>query len=182
MSSNTQQYLIAGGAAAIVLALLWRTMARHRQLSRVRRRLRGAEDPAERARAGNELIDLGLRRAAVPVLKAMPQEADGRVRQSIALGVARRQWEPSGAARVAELRRWASQQVGTTSAVTQFGPAVTRLSDMGGPRLPPREDQARPAAPPPAPATAPSDATVSPAPSLVGADEAVRWMPPDQTS
>ena len=183
MSSNTQLYLIVGGAAAIVLALLWRTMARHRQLSRLRRRLRGAEDPAERARAGNELIDLGLQRAAVTVLKAMPQEADDRVRQSIALAVARRQWEPSGAARVADVRRWAAEQLETARAVTQFGPAVTRLSDMGGPRLPPREDPAgaAPAAEAaPAPAPAPSDPTIPPAPSLVGADEAVRWTRPDR--
>ena len=68
----------------------------------------------------------------------MPEEADDRVRLSLALAVARRQWEPTGARRVVELRRWAADQVATTAEVTEFGPAVTRLADMGGPRLPPR--------------------------------------------
>lgn len=179
MSSNTQLYLIVGGATAIVLAVLWRTVARHRELSRLQQRLCSADDPKNRAQAGNELIDLGLRRAAGPVLRAMPEEADDRVRQSIALAVARRQWEPSSAARVGELRRWAADHLGMTGDVTPFGPALTRLSDMGGPRLPPREDPAGPgaAAPPAGP-----DTTIPPAPSLVGAEEDLRWTPPNQTT
>jgi hypothetical protein len=207
MAANTQLYLIVGGAAAIVLAILWRAVARHNQTSHLTRRLRSAEEPADRARAGNELIDLGLRRAAQPVLKAMPSESDARVRQSVALAVARRQWEPSGADRVAQLRRWAADQLDTNGDVTQFGPAVTRLSDMGGPRLPPRQPQGAPAGPanappvappvnastgpqvmappPPAPPQHPPTAqaptttsSIPPAPPLVNAPADRHWMPP----
>jgi len=207
MAANTQLYLIAGGAAAIVLAILWRGVGRHNQTSRLTRRLRSAEEPADRARAGNELVDLGLRRAARPVLKVMPAERDARVCQSVALAVARRQWEPSGVERVAQLRRWAADQLHTNGDVTQFGPAVTRLSDMGGPRLPPRPPQGAPAGPatappvappvnastgpqvmtqpPPAPPlpppTAPASmttASIPPAPPLVSSAADLPWMPP----
>jgi len=155
MAANTQLYLVAGGAAAIVLAILWRAAAHHNQTSRLTRRLRSAEEPADRAHAGNELIDLGLRRVARPVLTAMASECDARVCQSVALAVARRQWEPSGADRVAQLRRWAADELDTNGDVTQFGPAVTRLSDMGGPRLPPRQPQGAPARPATTPPVAP---------------------------
>ncbi|HEV2309334.1 MAG TPA: hypothetical protein VGU73_02330 [Acidimicrobiia bacterium] len=178
MAADTQLYLIVGGVAAIVLAVLWRTVVRHGQLTRLQRRLRDDADPAERARAGNELVDLGLRRAAPVVLQAMPDETDDRVRRSIALAVARRQWEPSGAARVGQLRRWAAEQLGVTSEVTQFGPAVTRLSDMGGPRPPRRE----PLAPTTEREAQPPTEPVPPAPSLVGADEDSQWTPRDDAT
>jgi len=179
MPSNGQLYLIGGGVAAITLAFLWRIASRHHQVSRLQRRFRRADEPIERARAGNELVELGLRRAARVVLRAMPNEADNRVRQSLALAVARRQWEPSGAKRVVELRRWAADQLGTTGQVSEFAPAVTRLSDMGGPRLPPREPAPTSGAPTPAatpnghgPPTEPS------IPSVAQAEPGIRWMAP----
>jgi len=182
MPRDDQLYLIVGGAAAIVLACLWRIASRHHQVSRLKRRLRHAEEATDRARAGNQLIELGLRRAAPVVLRAMPDEVDDRVRLSLALAVARRQWEPTDANRVTRLRRWAADQVGTTSDVTEFGPAVTRLADMGGPRLPPRNNHAPP---PTAPALTPpstpngQDPPTDPAiPSVVGADDRVRWTAP----
>ena len=68
------------------------------------------------------------------------------MRQAIALAVARRQWEPGGSARVSELRAWARAELEHQGfEVVAFGPAFTRLSDMGGPRLPEREPQAAPA-------------------------------------
>jgi hypothetical protein len=189
MRPNVHLYLIVGGAAAIVLAGVWRFAFRHHQVTRLKRRLRQAPEPVDRARAGNQLIELGLRRAARVVLRTMPNETDDRVRLSIALGVARRQWEPSGARRVVELRRWAAEQVATTGHVTEFGPAVTRLADMGGPRLPPR-DRGAPAPNgngtpnghgqpnghgPPNGQGPPTEPSV---PSVVGADPGVRWIAP----
>jgi len=137
MRPDTQTLLLAGGAAACLLAVLWRFLARHHQISRLVHRLEGAVEPEERARAGQALVDLGLRRAARPVLHAVEREPDDRVRLSLALAVARRQWEPVGPPRVASLRRWASEELDFQGRpVTSFGPAVTRLADMGGPRLP----------------------------------------------
>jgi hypothetical protein len=135
MKVDTQLLLIAGGAAAILLAVVWRYVARRRQVSRLSRRLQSANDPADRARAGNTIIELGLPRAAKPTLRAMTQEPDDRVRLSIALGVARRQWEPAHAKRVVHLRGWASEELDFQGhPVHEFGPAITRLADMGGPR------------------------------------------------
>jgi hypothetical protein len=135
MKVDTQLMLIAGGAAAILLAVLWRYLARRHQVSRLSRRLVSANDPADRARAGNAIVELGLPRAANPTLRAMTQEPDDRVRLSIALAVARRQWEPARAKRVVHLRGWASEELDFQGRpVHGFGPAVTRLADMGGPR------------------------------------------------
>jgi hypothetical protein len=137
MKADSQLLLIAGGAAAIVLAVVWRFLARRRRLSRLDRHLRFDEQPAERARAGNVIVELGLPRAAKPVLRAMAQEPDDRVRLSVALGVAKRQWEPARAQRVVHLRAWASEELDFQGRpVRGFGPAVTRLADMGGPRDP----------------------------------------------
>jgi hypothetical protein len=135
MKVDSQLMLIAGGAAAIVLAVVWRYVARRRQVSRLSRRLQSANDPADRARAGNAIIELGLPRAAKPTLRAVTQEPDDRVRLSIALAVARRQWEPARAKPVVHLRGWASEELDFQGRpVHEFGPAVTRLADMGGPR------------------------------------------------
>ncbi len=180
MPHDVQLYLIVGGASAIVLAGVWRFAFRHHQISSLKRRLRQATEPVDRARAGNELIELGLRRAAHVVLRVMPDETDDRVRLSLALAVARRQWEPTGARRVVELRRWAAEQVATTGQVTEFGPAVTRLSDMGGPRLPPREPAPNGVGTPNGPRQPngqgpPTEPSV---PSVVGADQGVQWSAP----
>jgi hypothetical protein len=136
MKVDSQLILIAGGVAAIVLAGVWRYLARRHQLSGLKDHLRSANEPADRARAGNAIIELGLPRAAKPVLRAVTQEPDERVRLSIALGVARRQWEPARAKRVVSLRGWASEELEFQGRpVHEFGPAVTRLADMGGPRV-----------------------------------------------
>jgi hypothetical protein len=137
MRLDTQTLLLAAGATACLLAALWRFLAHHRQTSRIVGRLEGAVEPEERARAGQAFIDLGLRRAARPVQHAMEREPDDRVRLSVALAVARRQWEPTGPSRVAALRRWASEELDFQGhPVKNLGPAVTRLADMGGPRQP----------------------------------------------
>jgi hypothetical protein len=135
MALNTQVLLIGGGVAACLLALIWRTLARHFETSRLNRGLCRAEEPVDRARAGNELVALGLGRSALLILRAMANENDDRVRLSVALAVAKRQWEPAGARRVRSVRKWASEELEIQQRpVTVFGPAVTRLADMGGPR------------------------------------------------
>jgi hypothetical protein len=140
MNADTQLMLIAGGGAAILLALVWRFLARRRRLTRLDRHLRFDDDPASRARAGNAVVELGLPLAAKRVLRAMVSEPDERVRLSMALAVARRQWEPARAKRVVNLRQWASEELELQGhPVRGFGPAVTRLADMGGPRPPENE-------------------------------------------
>ncbi|HEV2993952.1 MAG TPA: hypothetical protein VG869_09940 [Acidimicrobiia bacterium] len=173
MAADPQLLLIAGGSAAIVGAAAWRLVARRLERSRLQRRLRVATEAVERARAGHQFVELGLRRAARPLLSAMAHEDDERVRRSIALAIARRQWEPSGPPRVTQVRRWASDELGYQGQpVRSFGPAVTRLSDMGGPRLPQpangaggrppaAPEAATPPLPPPAPRPAPEPARPS---------------------
>lgn len=137
MKVDAQLLLIAAGAAAIVLAIVWRFLARAHQIRRLNRVLRLDEQPPERARAGNVIVTLGLARAAKSILRAMANEPDDRVRLSVALAIARRQWEPTRAQRVVQLRAWASEELEFQGRpVRPFGPAVTRLADMGGPRDP----------------------------------------------
>lgn len=167
MAADTQALLVGGGAVAIGGALIWRIVARHVEIARLVRRLRKNTQAVERARGGNALVDLGLRRAAKPILRAMGDEPDPRVRRSVALAIARRQWEPTGPPRVARVRQWASEELNRQGQRTQeFGPAVTRLSDMGGPRLPGPNGNGGPNVPAPAPepALAPAPPTLRLAP------------------
>jgi len=135
MGSDTT-VLVAAGVAALGAAFAWRQAARHSRKARLIRRF--ASPMAERrATAGAELVELGLSRASRPVLAHVQQEDDPQVRLAIALAVAQRQWEPGGSARVADLRSWARAELEHQGyEVHTLGPAFTRLSDMGGPRLP----------------------------------------------
>ena len=90
-----------------------------------------------RADAAISLTELGLDRSARPLLAHTRVETDPDVRVCIAAAVARRQWEPAGPPGVTTLREWAASELTTHGYnVTTFGPATTRLADMGGPRLP----------------------------------------------
>jgi HAMP domain-containing protein len=135
MGSDTT-VLVAAGVAALGAAFAWRQAARHSRKARLIRRF--ASPMAERRpTAGAELVELGLGRACRPVLAHVQQEDDPQVRLAIALAVAKRQWEPGGSARVADLRSWARAELEHQGyEVHALGPAFTRLSDMGGPRLP----------------------------------------------
>jgi hypothetical protein len=183
MAADPQPLLIAGGGGAIVAAAVWRFAARRLERSRLQRGLRLAAEPVDRARAGHRFVELGLRRAARPILSAMAHEDDDRVRRSIALAIARRQWEPSGPARVTQVRRWASDELGYQGEpVRSFGPAVTRLSDMGGPRLPQPVNggggpPAAPAAAPPEPRPVPEPARKPPV-QLHAGPPAIHWCAP----
>jgi hypothetical protein len=167
MSDDVRLGLIAGGVLAVLGALLWRYLSRRRAVRVLLDRL-GADDPQERARGGILLVDLGLSRAARPLLKHVATEPDPRARLAIALAIGRRQWEPSNATRVTRLREWAALELEQQGQpVSPFGPAVTRLSDMGGPRLPETE---------PTPGETPL--AVAPEPGLPepgGADGTIRW-------
>jgi hypothetical protein len=134
MTDDVRMGLVIAGAALVLLAIVWWLTSRQRRKRRLVRQLR-ANDAQERARAGVRLVDLGLGRAARPLLDHVSGETDARVRLAIALAVARRQWEPNNTARVASLRDWASAELENQGQPVQsFGPAMTRISDMGGPR------------------------------------------------
>jgi hypothetical protein len=134
MSDDVRLGLVIAGAVLVVVAILWWLTSRRRRKRRLVRELRAA-DAQDRARAGIRLVDLGLGRAARPLLDHVAGETDPRVRLAIALAVARRQWEPNNAPRVARLRDWASAELDAQGQpVEPFGPAMTRISDMGGPR------------------------------------------------
>jgi hypothetical protein len=166
-SDTTTVVLIGAGVVAIGAAIVWRQAARHSRKAGLVRRF--ASPMAERrAQAGTDLVDLGLSRAARPILAHVADEDDPRVRQAIALAVARRQWEPGGSARVAELRAWARAELEHQGFdVVAFGPAFTRLSDMGGPRLP--ESQS--------PVATGCESPATETPAGVGPPEPLHWTP-----
>lgn len=160
MSDDVRMGLVIGGAVLVLVAILWWLSSRRRGKRRLVRQLQ-ATDPQERARAGIQLVDLGLGRAARPLLDHVAGESDARVRLAIALAVARRQWEPNNTTPVASLRAWASTELEQQGQpMESFGPATTRISDMGGPRP---DDLGPP--------TAPAD------PSPEGSDPTIHWQP-----
>jgi hypothetical protein len=178
MSDDVRLGLIIGGAIAVLVAVLWRYLTLRRRRTRSTRGL-DAPDPQDRARAGIALVDQGLHRSARPVLGHVAGEQDDRVRYAIALAVARRQWEPVDTKAVRQLREWASRELEHHGEpVHGFGPAVTRLSDMGGPRPPappgaPAPAGATPATPPPAPSPAPEPT------STAATRDGVSWHAPE---
>jgi uncharacterized protein YjeT (DUF2065 family) len=134
MGADTPLILIAAGGAAVLVGLVWRYWARRIKVSRLEERLRFDDEPADRARAGHGLVELGLPRAAKAILRGMAQEPDARVRLSIALAIIRCQGEPGRAQRVANVRSWAIEELEFQGhPVRGFGPAFTGLTDTGGP-------------------------------------------------
>jgi hypothetical protein len=149
--------LISVGVIAIVVAIIWRAGSRRGQIDRLARLLEST-DPQRRADAAVSITELGLDRSARPLLAHARIETDPAVRVTIAAAVARRQWEPAGPPGVTQLREWAAAELATQGYnVTTFGPATTRLADMGGPRLaqPLQPTATAPAVNPPA--TMPTD-------------------------
>lgn len=102
--------LIVGGASFLVVGVLWRVVSWRRDVPALVRRL-GSSDPQDRARAGIELVDRGLVRAARPLLERVPGDEDARVRLAVALAVAGRSSEVSARHRVAALRGWAAGEL-----------------------------------------------------------------------
>jgi hypothetical protein len=136
-------WLLLAGVVALVAAMLWHHAVRSRRMAELRNGL-WFGDAAERARAGEGFVDLGLAPAARVILPWMEVERDPGVRAAVALAVARRQWEPGGSKPVLAIRTWARDELQAKGHdVVVFGPAFARASDMGGPR---REPPGGPAA------------------------------------
>jgi hypothetical protein len=166
--------LVAAGLSAVAAGWAWRHRATRRHLAGICADL-GSGRTEERIRAGECIVQNGLSVAARHILPHMRTERDRRVRSSIALAVARRQWEPNHSPAVAELRRWAANELRLGGYdIVEFGPAFARMSDMFGPS---REvarpaPQAEPAKPAPSPAAEPSPQTAPSArpPTMVDPD------------
>jgi hypothetical protein len=137
VANEASLLLIATGAIALVAAAVWRQATRLRRIGRIEHRL-GSDDPMQRIAGGELAVTYGLGTAARCLLPRVEHDADPAVRAAIALAVAHRQWEPGGSERVLALRMWAARELGTQGYdVNPFGPAFTRISDMGGPQRPP---------------------------------------------
>jgi hypothetical protein len=176
VSDDVRLGLIVAGVAAVLLAVVWRFVVVSGRRRRIQKGLR-ASDPQDRARAGIVLVDQGLHRSARVLLAHVATEQDVRVNHAIALAVARRQWEPVDTLPVRQLREWASRELEQRGeSISAFGPAVTRLSDMGGPRPP--DDQ--PAAGTTEPATS-GPVAAEPVASDPLADESPDAAPADPT-
>ena len=127
--------LAASGVTALLAAGIWRATAHSR------RRQELAAGPASR-RTGRP--HGGSTRSSSPwasngrhptLLAHVPDETDNAARAAIALAVMQRQWEPSGSARMHDLRAWAGSELDPQgSVVAPFPGPFTRISDMGGPR------------------------------------------------
>jgi len=101
-------------ALGLAVAVVWRVAARwrFRRLLRVQTRQLGTFDPAVRARAGETIVGLGLkRRSARVLLDHLDDEEDERVRRTIALAVANRHDRRAGRRRVRTLRAWATAEL-----------------------------------------------------------------------
>ena len=110
------------GALAVLVVVTWRAARRwrFRRRLRVQTRQLGTFDPAVRARAGETIVGLGLkRRSARLLVDHLDDEEDERVRLTIALAVANRHDRRAGCRRVRTLRAWA------TAELADHGPGVT---------------------------------------------------------
>jgi hypothetical protein len=137
VGSETSMILTASGFGLVIAATAWRQTARRRRFRRLDTEL-DADDATRRTAAGELAVSYGLGPAARCLLPRVEHEHDTAVRSAIALAVAHRQWEPAGSRRVLALRMWAAAELETQGyAVEVFGPAFTRISDMGGPQRPP---------------------------------------------
>ena len=128
--------LVVAGVLAVVIAIVWRNASHQRRLALVARAL---ADPDADARidAARHLVSTGLDRAAPILLETVATEGDDRVLAAIALAVLQRQWEPNGSVKTQKLRWWAGRELDRQGVgVDAFPAAFTRLSDMGGPRMP----------------------------------------------
>jgi carbamoyl-phosphate synthase large subunit len=136
--------VVASGAVAVRAVVVWR--ARERQL-RVLGASLTAPEPGRRAAAAEALARLGLDRVGAILLAHTQVETDPGVRRAIAIAVARRQWEPTSVARVADLRRWAAAELGEAGVpVEDFAPTPTRLGEPEPPRATRSEPDPRRAA------------------------------------
>ncbi len=133
---SRSQWLVAGGVALIVVGLAWRTLTDRWARKQIARQL-ASPDADSRTAAAVALVRRGLDQSAPQLIQLLKHETDPVVKRAIAEAVAERQWEPGGRAPINELRSWAHNELSEEGrGVGLFPPAVTRISDMGGPRLP----------------------------------------------
>ncbi len=133
---SRQQWMEVAGVALLVAGLLWRTLADRRAHRRLANQMR-SNDPERRIEAAVALVHRGLDQSAPELIQLLKRETDPGVKLAIAEAVAERQWEPGGRAPINEIRSWAHNELSKEGrGVDKFAPAVTRISDMGGPRLP----------------------------------------------
>ena len=124
------------GVVAVAAAIVWRNASHKRRLAQVARAL-SDPDADVRIDAVRQLVSTGLDRAAPILLETVATEDEDRVLAAIALAVLQRQWEPNGSVKTQELRLWAGSELDRQGVgVDAFPAAFTRLSDMGGPRMP----------------------------------------------
>ena len=137
MLGNTSSLLVlALGIAVLGAAVAWRQTTQRRRVRSLQAGL-DSPDPAARISAGELAVSYGLGPAARCLLPGITSDDDPAVRAAVALAVAHRQWEPAGSDRVLALRMWAADELAIQGYdVHAFGPAFTRISDMGGPQRP----------------------------------------------
>jgi hypothetical protein len=137
VANDSSTLMVAGGTIAIGAAAVWRQATQRRRYARLAEGLE-SPNPAVRIAAGTRATTFGLSGASRVLLPTIEHDPDAGVRAAVAKAVAHRQWEPGGSARVLALRMWASKELETQGYdVSPFGPAFTRISDMGGPQRPP---------------------------------------------
>ena len=124
----------AVGLALIASGIVWRVIAARRAIKIHATALRSA-DPIVRASAARTAVSCGLDRTARLLIDHVSHETEDIVLDAIANAVALRQWEPSDRPAVSQIREWSADRlIARGGAVRRFGPAVTRLADMGGPQ------------------------------------------------
>ncbi len=122
------------GLALVAIGFLWKATAAQRSTRLLRASLKTPE-PAARASAARGATSLGLDRCAELLTDLVAREHEPMVLHAVAEAVMLRQWEPADRKSVLQLRTWAADWLMDNGyAVRRFGPAVTRLADMGGPQ------------------------------------------------
>ena len=121
------------GITCLIFGFGWRVAAANGAARRLAASLRDP-DPLVRASSARAATSLGLDRSAKALNGLIAREQHDSVLDAIASAVVLRQWEPADRAAVLTLRAWSAQRLlERGGAVRRFGPAVTRLADMGGP-------------------------------------------------
>lgn len=162
----------SAGVGLIAFGVIWRFRHRSDRVHELAREL-ASPDPAVRALVAGGLVNVGLDRTASILLDHIAHEPATAVKLSIAIGVSRRQWEPAGIGKVMDLRLWASRTLELYGVdVQRFGPALTRLADMGGPRRPDYVP----------PQVAPSRETATPQPAPYGHSPVPQPAPPSEAA
>jgi hypothetical protein len=105
---------LVGGLALLLMAAVWRLLARERGQRRARALLALAlvdPDPLARLAAVQVAVQRGIAPVAGELLRATRTERDETVLDGITEAVARHQWEPTLEPELLELRLWAQRRL-----------------------------------------------------------------------